>query len=294
MVFINVERKFNENTFLFDGRAMGIPKFLSVYIIERNGVRLMIDTPQEQYCRKFIAKLKESGLYPIDKIILTHSHFDHVSGVSKLRKLIKERDIELFASENAIHNLKNPDKMNAVFSVNMNPIENVKPLKDGDKINLNGLDLEIINLFGHTMDSIGILDRANKNIFVGDSLIDRIDYETFMPPFMPPEFNESELLKTFQKVRDMKDILNSISFSHYGVWTDNEMLNVVNEMEDLYNRSKESIIKWYNENLSPELITLKYHEEYIPNSKSHPKESIKVIQFLIEAGLESLKDSGFI
>ena len=294
MVFINNEGKFNENTYLFDGRAMNIPAFLSVYILEKNGERLMIDTPQEQYCRKFLVKLKDLNLYPIDKIILTHSHFDHISGTAKLRKLIKETDIEIFASKNAIDNLKNPNKINDVFSVNMNPIENVTPLKEGDTINLSGLKLEIINLFGHTMDSIGIFDNTNKNIFVGDSLIDRMDYETFMPPFMPPEFNETELLKTYQKVRDMKDMLNSLSLSHFGVWSDNDMVNVMNEMEDLYHKSKESIIKWYNEDPNPEKITLKYHDKFIPNSKSHSKKNIKVIEFLIEAGIKSLKDIGFI
>ncbi|MFX1315450.1 MAG: MBL fold metallo-hydrolase [Promethearchaeota archaeon] len=294
MVFINTEGKFNENTYLFDGRAMNIPKFLSVYVIENNGIRLMIDTPQEQYCRKFIRKLQELNLYPIHKIILTHSHFDHISGTLKLKKLNKEEEIKIFASENAIDNLKNPDKINEVFSVNITPIENVNPLKEGDIIDVNGLSLEIMNLFGHTMDSIGVFDKSNKNLFVGDALIDRIDRETFMLPFMPPEFNELELLLTFKKVREIKPLLNSISLGHFGVWKDNDMIDLMNEMEELYQKAKTLIIKWYNEDPSPENITLKYHDTFIPNSKSHPKENIKIIEFLIDAGLKAFKNSGFI
>lgn len=294
MVFINSEGKFNENTYLFDGRGMNIPKFLSVYVIENEGMRLMIDTPQEQFTRKFIKKLQEFGAYPIHKIVLTHSHFDHVTGTGKLRKLTKETDIEVLASANAIENLKNPEKMNNVFGMKISPIENVTPLKDGEIIDLNGLKLEVINLFGHTMDAIGIYDRKNKNLFPGCAVMNKYDHETFTPPFMPPDFNETEQLKTFQKLRNMKDELNSICLAHYGVWQDDDKDKTLNEMEELYYKTKKALIEWYIENPSIEDITLKYHARFIPNSKSHTKENIKVIQFMIDVLIESLKMNGFI
>ena len=46
---------------------------------------------------------------------------------------------------------------------------------------------------------IAIYDEKNKNIFVGDAIVGVIDNNPNEPPFMPPDFNEQELLKTYQK-----------------------------------------------------------------------------------------------
>ena len=295
MVFINYEGKFNENTYLFDGRAMNIPAFLSVYILEKNGERLMIDTPQEQYCRKFIVKLKEFNLYPIDKIILTHSHWDHAQGISKMVNSMKDLDIEVLASANAVENLKHPEKMAGGFegfADTTYPFEgDITPLKEGDMIDINGLELEIINLFGHTMDSIGILDKVNKTIFVGDAVLMKLDQDAFFVPLMPPDFHEEELIKTFDKLRKMKDEFSSIFLTHFGAWKDNHCQQILDEMEDLYFKVKNSLIEWYHEDPSIESITTKYFRTYTANSKIWNE---KLFEALILMMINGLKHSGFI
>ncbi|MHA1240602.1 MAG: MBL fold metallo-hydrolase, partial [Promethearchaeota archaeon] len=72
---------------------MGMPKFLSIYVIENNGMRLMIDVGETLKTRKIIKKLKDFGLYPIHKIVLTHSHWDHAQGISKLYNSMKDLDV---------------------------------------------------------------------------------------------------------------------------------------------------------------------------------------------------------
>ena len=150
-------------------------------------------------------KLKEFGLYPIHKLVLTHTHWDHAQGVIKLQQLMKETEFEVLVSANAVENLRDPSKLNEFYEFEVYPIENVTPLKEGDLVDVNGLELEIINLFGHTMDSIGIINREGKNIFVGDAIIDKLDKDAFFVPTMPPEFNERELLKSFEKLRNIKN-----------------------------------------------------------------------------------------
>ena len=206
----------------------------------------------------------------------------------------KDVDVEIFASESAIDNLKNPEKMNDAFGIKVKPVENVMRLKEGEIININGLELEILNLFGHTMDSIGILDRKNKNLYPGDSIMIRFDNETFIPSYFPPDHHELEQLKTFQKLKNMRNEYDSISLPHYGVWKDEDKDKILNEMEDLYNKSKEAFINWYKENPSIEEITLKYRDRFIPNSKVLTKENIMNNRFFIKLLLESLKLSGFI
>ena len=293
IVIINSEGKFGDNYYLIDGMTMGLPKFLSIYVIENNGMRLMIDVGETLKVRTVIKKLKDFGLYPIHKIVLTHSHWDHAQGLSKMNKFMKDLDVEILASENAIDNLRHPDKMVDGFEgINLNPFEDeVTPLKEGDIIDLNGLELEIMNFFGHTMDSIGLFDNTNKNLFAGCAAINRLDQDAFFVPLMPPDFHEQELLKTFNKLRDMRSELNSISLSHFGVWKDKHFEQILDEMEDLYFKVKDSLIEWYNENPSIDFITSKYCRTLIPNSKFWNENFFVVI---IEMMINGLKLSGFI
>ncbi|MHA1488188.1 MAG: MBL fold metallo-hydrolase [Promethearchaeota archaeon] len=244
--------------------------------------------------RKIVKKIKEQGLYPIHKLLLSHSHFDHVQGTVKLKKLMKDVEIEVLASEKAIKNLKNPEIMNEYFGYKVDPIENVTPLKEGDIIDIDGLKLEVFDFFGHTQDSIALLDKKNKNIFVGDSIIDKYDPGTPFPEFVPPDFNESKYLKTFEKLRNLKDQLNSISLGHFGVWKNDDFYKIVDEMEEFHFNAKDSLIRWYNENPSLEYITLKYHEEFTPESKIHTKDNMLGLQFTIGWLIDGLKMYGFI
>jgi len=188
--------------------------------------------------------------------------------------------------------LKNPDKLNKDFGYNVNPIDNVTPLKEGDIIDVNGLKLEIMNFFGHTQDSIAILERKNKNIFVGDAIIDRFDPETAIPEFVPPDFIESEILKTFEKLRSLKSEFNSVCLANFGVWKDDDFFETLNKMEVFHFDTKESILKWYNENPSLKYITLKYHEKFTPDSKVHTKDNIRGLELLIALLIKGLKATG--
>ena len=294
MVFIYKEGKFNDNSFLIDGFLFGGPGSLALYVIENKGTRMLIDTSTADQAKRIVDKLKTYNIYPIHKILLTHAHWDHIAGVNELKKLMTDVDIEVLASENAIDNLKKPATMNNVFEATVEPIGEVTLLEEGDIIDLNGLKLEVFNFFGHTMDSIALLDEKNKNLFAGDAIIDKAGDLYIQPTFMPPEFNESELLRTFQKLRDMKDKLNSITLAHFGVYTDGDFERILDEMEEIHFKTKNSIIQWFKENLSSREIALKYYETYISNSKIVENEALDSLEMNIKWLIEGLKISGFI
>ncbi|MHA1671927.1 MAG: MBL fold metallo-hydrolase [Promethearchaeota archaeon] len=292
MPHISTDGKINENTFLLDAELYRMKGNLATYIVENDGMRVLIDSPSDLMARKFVKKLQSLDLYPIHKIILTHSHFDHVQGVGKIKKIQKDTEIEVLASENAIHNLLNPEIMNKDFGYVVNPIDNVTPLKEGDVVNINGLKLDVYNFFGHTQDSIALLDKKNKNIFVGDALIDRFDPETAFPEFVPPDFQEDKILKTFEKMRNLESQLNSVSLAHFGTWKDEEFKKTLNLMEEYHFSTKKSLIQWCNENLSLEEIALKYHKKFTPNSKVHTKDNIHGLALIIEWLIKGLKATG--
>ena len=294
MTIINSEGKINDNYYLIDGMTMGTQKFLSIYIIEHGGMRLMIDVGETLKSRKIIKKIKDLGLYPIHKIILSHSHWDHAQGLSKIINSMKESEVEVLAAENAVDNLRNPERMMKGYEGmgDLYPFEQaVTPLKEGDIIDINGLELEVMNFFGHTMDSIALFDKKNRNLFVGDAIIMRLDENAFFAPLMPPEFNEAELLKTFNKLRNLKDKVDSISLAHFGIWKDAHFTQILNEMEDSYFKVKNFLIEWYNENPSIEYITSKYYQTITPNSKFWTE---KAFEIFINMMINGLKYSEFI
>jgi glyoxylase-like metal-dependent hydrolase (beta-lactamase superfamily II) len=291
IVFIDFEGKISDNYYLLDGMLMGMPKFLSIYVIENNGERLMIDTGEALKIRKIMQKMKEYGIFPIYKLILTHSHWDHAQGIVKLKEMMKDVNIEVYASENAMQNLKNPQAMNEGYNYKIYPFADAIPLKEGDVIDLKGLKLDVINVFGHTMDSIALFDKKNKNVFLGDSVIMKLDYESLFTPLMPPDFHESALLKTFEKLRSMRNDLNSLSIAHFGVWKGTEVNQILDRMEDLYNETKAALIQWYKENNSIDIITENYCQKFIPNSKVW---NVTVMKFIIKWMLDTLKRCRFI
>ncbi|MFW9879903.1 MAG: MBL fold metallo-hydrolase, partial [Candidatus Thorarchaeota archaeon] len=121
MVHIRNDGKFNDNTYLIDGTLFSFEGNMAVFVIENEGERIMIDTSTSLQTRKIIKKLKELGIFPVHKLLFTHSHFDHNQGWGKLKRSFG--DLEILASKNAVDNLKHPEIMNDVFGFKVPPLE---------------------------------------------------------------------------------------------------------------------------------------------------------------------------
>ena len=294
MAHTSEEGKFNVNTYLIDANFLKLPKALSLYVIEHDGARMLIDVGETLGARRLVKKLESLELTPIQKILFTHAHWDHVQALPRILKYLKDNDIEILAHQNALDVLKNPEELNAYFEYPFEPITGVIPLKENDIIDLNGLKLQIIELFGHTQDSIGILDSVNKNIIVGDAIIDHIDPNTYTPVLYGPHFDEEALFKTYEKLKGIKDQFESISLAHFGVYTENDCKELVMNAKEKYLKAKNSIIKWCNENPDPEYVSRKYQENIIPNSETFTKENLGGILWFMEQHIQCLKAAGFI
>jgi len=106
----------------------------------------------------------------IKLIINTHCHYDHVGG---------DRDfIEASGCEVAIHELeaellRKGDcvvTFAGVFGRKLEPIEVARELRDGDRVKLGELVLEVLHTPGHTQGSISLYEPQRKILFSGDTL----------------------------------------------------------------------------------------------------------------------------
>jgi hydroxyacylglutathione hydrolase len=113
-----------------------------------------------------IAVLEQRGLR-CDRILLTHGHPDHVSGVPAVKAA--------FGCEAAIH----PDDREQLEAVHYLPgvpddlpdVVCERDLADGEVLSWQGLDIEVLHTPGHTRGSVCF--RIGPDLLSGDTLFNR-------------------------------------------------------------------------------------------------------------------------
>ena len=105
----------------------------------------------------------------LDRIILTHCHFDHAGGVPAI---VREFGCRCYVGEADAGPLSEGDQIMTVsnlFGAVLPPIE-VIPLSDGDIIDNGSHRLRVIDTPGHTPGSICLYDEATSGLFSGDTV----------------------------------------------------------------------------------------------------------------------------
>ena len=105
-------------------------------------------------------------------ILLTHGHYDHIRGISKILKRYKNRyDIPVYLHDGDKRFLMEP-KYNASGLSNENLVLNINtiPVKDGEKLNIKDFHIQVIHTPFHTMGSVCYLFEDDNALFTGDTL----------------------------------------------------------------------------------------------------------------------------
>lgn len=115
----------------------------------------------------------------LEKIILTHGHYDHFGALCDLRDMYE--NIKVYAHENSKEVLGDENVNLSVAIGGKKAVEQADVcLKDGDKIPFSDLEFEVLHTPGHTSDSMCL--RLNNIIFSGDTVfkqsIGRSDFPT--------------------------------------------------------------------------------------------------------------------
>lgn len=113
--------------------------------------------------------IRERG-WTIEKILLTHGHFDHTGGIEAIRR---EVDIPVFIHENGERYLTDPRLNLSHFCGPDVIVRNANFLRDGDTISTHGnaaCTLRVLHTPGHTPDSVTFYCAAEQAAFVGDTI----------------------------------------------------------------------------------------------------------------------------
>lgn len=137
------------------------------FVDEKSNHCFLIDPGAEG---KRLLKFALDHFWVIEKILLTHGHFDHMGGISEIRLT---NDIPVFAYENADLYLLDPMKNLSHFCGNDIYLRDVHYFHDGDLITLNKkpeFSLRVIHTPGHTEDSAVLYSENEQVAFVGDTI----------------------------------------------------------------------------------------------------------------------------
>lgn len=215
MTAIREQARLNQNTVLIDYGLFGVLGGGAVYLIEGEK-KCLIDAGPHKEASRIYKVLKELGAFPLDMIILTHSHWDHSQGVSFWRDKAAayNKDIEIMASENAIPLLEDQSWNDVHGQKNLKSIKDVTPVKDGDSLDLGDISLRIMDVPGHCKDDIAILDEKSKNLFVGDAIGVKTGDQFSIPPFQPPFWDKDKFYQSVDKIKAVD--YDSLCLAHFG------------------------------------------------------------------------------
>ena len=117
-----------------------------IWLLTTNEGSIVIDPGESQNLLKI---LKENN-FNLKAILITHHHFDHTNGINEI---LSEKSIDVYGPNNNIDSI------------------NIRVTNES-KINLLGIEFEIIEIPGHTLDHIAYYSENNGRpiLFCGDTL----------------------------------------------------------------------------------------------------------------------------
>ena len=137
------------------------------YIDERSKHGFLLDPGAE--ADKLLQIITEND-WKIEKILLTHGHFDHIGAVQKLHQ---ELSIPYYIHIAGERYLTDPAmNLSAFFGSNIT-IREAEYLDDNEIISLEAApdtNLQVIHCPGHTADSVMYYDKQKEIAFVGDTI----------------------------------------------------------------------------------------------------------------------------
>ena len=117
-----------------------------IWLVSTNEGSIVVD-PGES---KKILNLIDNNEIDLKGVLITHHHFDHTNGLSDL---LNKRDLEVYGPKNNVHGINNI-------------------VKNNDKFTVIGIDFEVIEIPGHTLDHIAFysFNDGEPILFCGDTL----------------------------------------------------------------------------------------------------------------------------
>lgn len=134
------------------------------YLVINEETKEAIVIDPAHHPKKMLDYAAEKGL-DVKAILLTHGHFDHIMGIDAF---MKAYDIPVYVHEDDKETMTNP-ALNLSGSYSFS--DSIY-LKDGEVLNLAGMEFKVIHTPGHTPGCVCYYMESDKVLFSGDTLFE--------------------------------------------------------------------------------------------------------------------------
>ncbi len=132
-----------------------------------NGDGAVIDPGD--FNKELLVAIQESGIKNLKYIICTHGHFDHISGVGRLKEKYPQAQVVVGAGDSYFLDSELFSAC-AYFGLEFFPCHCDKSLVDGEILNIGDTGLSVISAPGHSPGGIILYSENEKIAFTGDTL----------------------------------------------------------------------------------------------------------------------------
>lgn len=240
MTAIRTPGEIADNVYLIDAVHEGIQGAHAVFLVKNSqGRSCLIDGGTKSSAPVIRDRLIELSAWPPEKLIITHSHWDHSQGVPYLTEQAHKEGnpIEVLASEKGISYLAD-QSYNIIFGEENAPflnVEGVNTVRDGDVVDLgHGTSLKIIATPGHMVDHISILDERSRFVFTGDAMGMKWADNLVVSNPNSTYFSESDFLSSVEKVKSAG--IKAVCLGHFGCLLDDEGMDFLDQTVAMYER----------------------------------------------------------
>lgn len=147
------------------------------YFIYRENDKKVIFVDPADYGEQIYQKMKELG-FEVAAILLTHGHFDHIWGCSKLRQLSGAPVYAYEGEEDVLlsSDLNVSEQAGRACTVKANTL-----LKDGEEVTVEGMTFQLLATPGHTKGSCCYYFKEAGMLISGDTLFEESVGRTDLP-----------------------------------------------------------------------------------------------------------------
>jgi hydroxyacylglutathione hydrolase len=147
----------------------GVAYDSNVYLLEDEDP-MVVDTGTGMHVDSTLEEIaKIVPLESIWRVVLTHSHYDHIGGAEAICKATGAR---MYLHEAEAEPLRAGDMsltISRMFGKGVGEID-VEPLKEGQTLRCGSSELEVVHTPGHSPGSITLLERKSGAAIVGDTV----------------------------------------------------------------------------------------------------------------------------
>jgi len=175
------------------------PFVTNAYVVVSNGIAAIID-PAPESGDAITSFINEKNL-KVDKILITHSHWDHIADGAALKK---NYNTTVYAHKEDTGNLEKPGSDGLPLMFPFEPLIPDVLVDDGDTISIGESKFIVIHTPGHSPGSICYYCEKEGVLFTGDTLfqgaIGNLELPTSNPPLMWPSLEKIHNLPPQTKV----------------------------------------------------------------------------------------------